>query len=106
MTTTDDKPGDGVIRLVTQPERDAADREEYDTEATAEAARMLEEVLAVVRDPSRRVTGVAIALTFADGGYASSVPKGADQLGALLGALSDAQYRLLRFTNGHDDGIA
>lgn len=90
-----------VIRLVTAPEREAAADREHTEGAHAEAVRMLEEMLAFVRDnPDRQVTGLAIAVAFSDRTYASHLPLHADNMGSLIAAASDVWYRLLKQTNG------
>lgn len=94
---------DGVIKFRT-PEQRAADADRaYEDQAHDEAIRMLEEGLAFARGQladGRRVTGVAIAMTFSDRCYASHIPSHGDNLGSLIGAVADCQYRLMRLTNG------
>ena len=86
-----------VLRLVTRPERDAAEQREYEDAAHAEAVCMLEDALELVR--ARKVGAVAVAFAFDDGGYGSLVPRAGNRIGHLIGAMADAQFRLLASTN-------
>lgn len=93
----------GVIRFRPPAERRADEDRAYEDAANAEAICMLEEALAYARaqaNEGRRVTGVAIAMTFSDRCYASHIPLHGDNLGSLIGAVADCQYRLMRLTNG------
>lgn len=95
--------GGGVIQFRTRAQRAAEADRAYEEQANAEAIRMLEEALAFARaqeSDGRRVTGVAIAMTFSDRCYASHIPLYGDNLGSLIGAVADCQYRLMRLTNG------
>lgn len=93
----------GVIQFRTPAQRVADADRAYEEQANAEAIRMLEEALAFAlgqASEGRRVTGVAIAMTFSDRCYASHIPLHGDNLGSLIGAVADCQYRLMRLTNG------
>ncbi len=89
-----------VLHLVTAAEREAAAEEEYRVAAHAEAVSMLERALELVRE--RRVGSVVIALAFEDGGYGSLIPGVGDNLGHLIGAVADAQHRLIRSTESDE----
>lgn len=99
---TDEKPAASVIRLVPMPEREAQADAAYQTLAMTEAITMLEEALefAKGRPEGARVTGVAIAFAFEDRAYGRHLPLHADNYGSLVAAVADAQYGLLKHTNG------
>jgi len=89
-----------VIKFRTRTQIQVDDEQAYEGAAHAEAIAMLEEALEFVRNKQGgRVTGVAIALAFADRAYASHVPLHADNCGSLIAAIADCQYRMMKITN-------
>ncbi len=92
--------GGDVLHLVTAAERAAAAETEYRDAAHVEAVSMLERALELVRD--RKAGGVVVALAFDDGSYGSLIPVVGNRVGHLIGAVADAQHRLIRSTEGDE----
>lgn len=88
-----------VVKLVTRAEREV---EEMRTAAHADSEQVIAiaaQLIAEAKAAGRRVTGVAVALTYDDGAYGSLVPVRACDYGHLLGAVADLNHRLLLLTN-------
>lgn len=79
-------------------EREASERKEYDAAAQGEVVSMLSQAIEIAQQAG--ATGVVIGLSFSDGSYGSYIPTAANNVGGLLAALADCQYRLLKNTNG------
>jgi hypothetical protein len=86
-----------VVRLVTLPEREAADAQVYADESHAEAVAMLERALEIVK--ARPTACVAIAFAFADRSFGNHIPTAGNDVGLLLGAIADMEYQLHRRNN-------
>lgn len=86
-----------IIRLVPAPERAAEEERAYVDAAHEEAVHMLERALDLVRE--RRVSSVGIAIAFTDRTYGTLIPVAGNDIGLLLGAISDLQFRVLLSTN-------
>lgn len=91
MSDDGDKPEAPVIRLVTAPPVDQQ-REEYAVASRAEVISMLDQALRIAR--GRPVAAIAIAFAFEDGSFGSIVPELGTDVGRLLGAVSDMEYRI------------
>lgn len=83
-----------IIRLVTAAERTEAEETAYCDAAHAEAVEMLERALEMAKE--RRVSSVAVAFAFADRSYGSLIPLKGNDVGLLLGSVTDLAYRLTK----------
>jgi hypothetical protein len=83
---------DGVVRLVTRPERAAQEEEAYLESLHAEAVAMLERALAMAKE--RKLHGVTISLVFADGCYGRLIPEVLHGVDRLIGATQSTVHDL------------
>jgi hypothetical protein len=83
----------GIIEFESRAQRIAREDANYVTSSREEAVHMLEEALRFVRE-NPDVASVAIAYSFANGGYATQIPKRGNQIGALIGATAALTFKL------------
>lgn len=81
-----------VVKLVTMPERAAAEDASYRDQVQAEAIAILEKALALVR--GKRVAGVTVSLVFEDGCFGWVTPDLTTNLSGLIGAVSSTLNEL------------
>lgn len=81
-----------VVKLVTMPERAAAEDAAYREQVQVEAIAILEKALALVRD--KRVAGVTVSLVFEDGCFGWVTPDLTTNLSGLIGAVSSTLNEL------------
>lgn len=82
-----------VIKLVTVPEREAAETTVFEEAVHEEAIAMLEKALEMAKE--RRLTGIAISLAWADGSYGRITPTLRSHWAALIGAVATTQADLI-----------
>jgi hypothetical protein len=82
-----------VIKLVTAPEREAAEERSFAEQVHEEAIGMLERALVMARE--RRLTGVAIAFAWEDGSYGRMMPSLMARWAALIGSVATLQHDLI-----------
>lgn len=81
-----------VVKLVTMPERAAADRLRLHLVAVRRILAILEKALALVR--GKRVAGVTVSLVFEDGCFGWVTPDLTTNLSGLIGAVSSTLNEL------------
>ena len=94
-------PTDGVVRLVTAPEREAAAQSEFADEVMQEALGMLEHAGELLQEHG--VSGIAIAFVLKNGDYGRLLPRQTSSMAALIGSIATMQQDLILSTLVDDE---
>lgn len=86
-----------ILRLVTRPEREAAEHAKEESRARDEVVEMLHVAMTVAKE--RGACAVAVCFAFPDGSFGNLVPSECLGVGALLGSIADCQFRILANMN-------
>lgn len=92
-TTNGEAPADGIVRLVTAPEREAEAEREFEDAIYEEAMGILDDAAEIFEE--KGVAGLAIAFVFKDGSYGQAFSSMSSNMSGLIGAIATMQQDLI-----------